>query len=152
MAVLKTAVAGLEERTARLEKDVSELKETTARIEKEVAGLKIAVAGLEERTARLEMDVVEMKETTSRLNEDMKRVKITLEHSVIPRLNTIEGCYLETSKRYLESADQIDEMYADIDILKYTVRKHSEKLQRGRRFHRAAGKGKTNLVKEDESV
>lgn len=137
---------------AELKTDVAELKERTARLETDVAELKTDVAELKETTARLETDVAELKETTSRLSEDMKRVKITLEHSVLPRLNTIEGCYLETSKRYLESADQIDGMYADIDILKYTVKKHSEKLQRGRRIHRATDKGKTNIVKEDESV
>ena len=163
---LKADVAELKERAARLETDVAELKTYVAELKTDVAELKMDVAELKtdlaelktdvaelkERTARLEGDVAELKETTARLNEDMKRVKITLEHSVLPRLNTIEGCYLETSKRYLESADQIDDMYADIDVLKYTVRKHSEKLQRGRRAHRATSRTKTNIAKEDESV
>ena len=52
-----------------------------------------------------------------------------LENNVIPRLDTIEGCYLETSKRYLERTDQIDGMAADIVVLKDVVARHSATLQ-----------------------
>ena len=89
------------------------------------------LAPIYERLDRVEADVKDLKQTTSDLSEDMRYVKVVLlENDVIPRLNTIESCYVETSKRYLERAEQIDTMQSDIDILKSTAEKHSEILQK----------------------
>ena len=55
---------------------------------------------------------------------------VQLENTVIPRLNTIEQSYLDTSKRYLDSTEHIEEMSADIDVLKHTVEKHSSMLNK----------------------
>lgn len=86
---------------------------------------------IDERFDRIEADVKDLKQTTSKLTDDMRYVKVVLlENNVIPRLNTIESCYVEASRRYLERADQIDAMQADIDILKSTVEKHSDLLQK----------------------
>lgn len=66
-----------------------------------------------------------------RLENDMHYVKVVqLENNVIPRLNTIESCYLDTSERYLERTEQMDDMAADIVVLKNVVSEHSEILQR----------------------
>ena len=66
-----------------------------------------------------------------RLESDMKYVRVVqLENNVIPRLNTIESCYVDTSKRYLEKTEQIDTMSSDIGSLKIVVQNHSEKLSR----------------------
>lgn len=86
---------------------------------------------IDERFDRIEADVEGLKQTTSKLSDDMRYVKVVLlENNVIPRLNTIESCYVETSRRYLERAEQIDTMQSDIDILKSTVEKHSDILQK----------------------
>ena len=55
---------------------------------------------------------------------------VQLENTVIPRLNKIEKCYLDTSKRYLDSTEHIEEMSADIDVLKQTVENHSNMLNK----------------------
>ena len=66
----------------------------------------------------------------NKLETDMRYVRVVqLENSVIPRLNTIEACYLDTSKRYLEKTEQMEDMAADIVILKNVVSGHSETLQ-----------------------
>ena len=89
------------------------------------------LAPIYERFDRIETDVKELKRTTSKLTDDMRYVRVVLlENNVIPRLNTIESCYVEASKRYLERTEQIDAMQDDIDILKSTVEKHSDILQR----------------------
>lgn len=89
------------------------------------------LAPIYERLDRVEADVSDLKQTTGKLTDDMRYVKVVLlENNVIPRLNTIESCYLETSRRYLERADQIDAMQSDIGILKNTVEKHSDILQK----------------------
>lgn len=55
---------------------------------------------------------------------------VQLENTVIPRLNTIEQSYLDTSKRYLESTEHIEEMRSNIGVLEHTVEKHSDKLNK----------------------
>lgn len=65
------------------------------------------------------------------LEADMKYVKVVqLENNIIPRLNTIEACYMDTSRRYMESTEQISAMKADIEVLKSVVSEHSQKLSR----------------------
>ena len=64
-----------------------------------------------------------------KLESDMKYVRVVqLENTVIPRLEQIESCYLDTSRRYRDSIDHIDKMSSDIDVLKSVVKSHSEQL------------------------
>lgn len=70
-------------------------------------------------------------ERLDNLEADMKYVKVVqLENNIIPRLNTIEACYMDTSRRYMESTEQISTMKADIEVLKSVVSEHSQKLSR----------------------
>lgn len=86
--------------------------------------LEISVKKLDERTSRLEASV-------EKLEDDMTYVKVVqLENNVIPRLSTIEKCYVDTSDRYLERAEQIDRMDMDISVLKQVVISHSEQLKK----------------------
>ena len=61
----------------------------------------------------------------------MKYIKVVqLENNVIPRLNTIETCYLDTFERYMEKTEQIDAMSADVEVLKSVVSDHSQRLSK----------------------
>ncbi len=65
------------------------------------------------------------------IHDEIRYIKEELlENIVIPRLNEIESCYLDTYKRYQRGVDQIEAMQADIDVLKCTVQQHSEILQK----------------------
>ncbi len=86
---------------------------------------------LDKRTSNLEVSMKKLDERTSKLETDITYVKVVqLENNVIPRLSTIEGCYLGTYKRYIEKADQIDRMDLDISVLKQVVAGHSEQLKK----------------------
>ena len=79
---------------------------------------------VDERLERLE---TRMESTEGRL----MRIEVDLlENNVIPRLNTIEECYLSTCNRYLASSERMEGAFTDIDLLKRVVSDHSEKLQR----------------------
>ncbi len=68
-------------------------------------------------------------ERMDKLESDMKYVRVVqLENGVIPRLNTIEECYLDTSQRYIDKTDQIDRMELHIGALETTVENHSARL------------------------
>lgn len=121
----------LDNRILRVETSVKNLKdgmekldERTSRLETSVENLKDGMEKLDKRTSRLETSVEKME-------EDMTYVKVVqLENNVIPRLNTIEKCYVDTSRRYLEQTERIDRMDADISILKQVVTNHSEQLKK----------------------
>lgn len=90
-----------------------------------------------ERMDKLESDVryisaVQLESVCDRLDKlesDMKYVRVVqLENGVIPRLNTIEQYYLETSQRYIDKTNQIDRMELYIGALKTTVENHSVRL------------------------
>lgn len=61
----------------------------------------------------------------------LRRIEVDLlENNVIPRLNTIESCYIDTYNRYKDYADKMEAAFADIELLKKVVSEHSEKLQK----------------------
>lgn len=64
------------------------------------------------------------------LEGEVQYIKVVqLENNVIPRLSTIESCYLDTAQRYIKSTEQIDEVAADVSVLKTVASNHSERLQ-----------------------
>ncbi len=89
------------------------------------------VTNLETSMKDLQEGMEKLDKRTSKLEADMTYVKVDLlENNVIPRLNTIEKCYVDTSKRYLERTDQIDRIDLDVSVLKQVVTRHSEQLKR----------------------
>lgn len=64
------------------------------------------------------------------LEGEVQYIKVVqLENNVIPRLSTIESCYLDTAQRYIKGTEQIDEVAADVSVLKTVASSHSERLQ-----------------------
>ncbi len=74
-------------------------------------------------------DLNSVKEDMQETKERVKKVELTLENKVLPRLNTIEACYISTFNRYKEHVETYDSMKQDIYIIKKVVAEHSEKLQ-----------------------
>ncbi|MCH5260958.1 MAG: hypothetical protein J1F18_14445, partial [Lachnospiraceae bacterium] len=60
----------------------------------------------------------------------VKKIELTMENDITPRLQTIEGCYLSTFERYQSGVNQIQIMQVDVDVIKTTITKHSEILQK----------------------
>ena len=48
----------------------------------------------------------------------------------MPRLNTIESCYLDTYRRYQKNNDKMENTFDDVDLLKKVVTDHSVKFQK----------------------
>ena len=134
---LEEKVASLESSVGRLEEKVGSLESSVGRLEEKVGSLESSVGNLEEKVASLESSVGRLEERADgvesrldRLEGDMRYIKVVqLENNVIPRLVTIESCYLDTSRRYMERTEQMDDMVADIAVLKNVVSEHSRKLQ-----------------------
>ena len=52
------------------------------------------------------------------------------ENQIMPRLNTIEACYLSTYERYKDSVEGYEALQADNEIMKQVIMEHSGKLQK----------------------
>ena len=65
----------------------------------------------------LREDFNSMKEDMQETKERVKKVELTLENKVLPRLNTIEACYISTFNRYKEHVETYDSMKQDIYIV-----------------------------------
>ena len=78
--------------------------------------------GIDER-----LDTVE--ERLDGMDTRLRKVEIQMEHEVVPRLQVIENCYLDTFQRYQQGGEDIDALKEDMVIVKKVVAEHSVKLK-----------------------
>lgn len=72
-----------------------------------------------------------LEEKTEHLKEELIYIKVTqLENGALKLLNDIESQYLDTYKIYRERTEQIDGMALDIDVMKSTIKNHSNRLNK----------------------
>lgn len=64
------------------------------------------------------------------LSQGIRDINISLENVVIPRINHIEQCYLDTSERYIKETGRINGLVADVQVIKSVVQNHSEQLRK----------------------
>lgn len=81
---------------------------------------------LEQKVDSLENKVDKNYET---LDFKIHKINLTLENVVVPRLQHIEQCYLDTSKRYIEETENIQKLRSDVDTMKSIIQSHSEQLR-----------------------
>ena len=128
---LKADVKVLKTDVKVLKTDVEGLKADVKVLKTDVKVLKTDVEVLKADVKVLKADVKVLKTDVSVLKNDMQNVKIVqLENGVLPRLNTIESCYLDTFQRYKERTEQFDQMAEDIKVLKTVVLNHSGRLSK----------------------
>ena len=67
-------------------------------------------------------------ETRDSLQSQLTQINLTLEQNVVPRLNTIESCYVSTYERYSQGINQLESIQSDILVMKDVIMKHSTQL------------------------
>lgn len=72
----------------------------------------------------------EIQSVKTELQTEIHQIKLFQENTIMPRLNTIESCYLSTYHRYKDSVEGYEAMQADQEIMKKILMEHSEKLQK----------------------
>ena len=72
----------------------------------------------------------EMYDFKDEMRNEIHQIKLFQENIILPRLNTIESCYLDTYRRYRDNADRMEAVYEDVDIMKKVLVEHSEQLQK----------------------
>ena len=57
-------------------------------------------------------------------------MKLFQENVMMPRLNTIEACYLSTYDKYKNSVEGYEALQADSELMKQVIMEHSAQLQK----------------------
>ena len=70
----------------------------------------------------------EIAETRDSLQSQLTQINLTLEQNVVPRLNTIESCYVSTYERYSQGINQLESIQSDILVMNDVIMKHSTQL------------------------
>ena len=70
----------------------------------------------------------EIAKTRDSLQSQLTQINLTLEQNVVPRLNTIESCYVSTYERYSQGINQLESIQSDILVMKDVIMKHSTQL------------------------
>lgn len=80
--------------------------------------------------AKFTAELAPIKAEIKDIRKELTYIRVNLiENDIIPRLNTIEACYVEASKTFLKAASQINVMQQDIDMLKIVVTEHSKEIK-----------------------
>ena len=98
------------------------------KLEQHIAPILTRLDRLEDTMGHLEETVKTHSLKLDRLEETVKTHSLKIDFEIMPILNDLSSCYLDTYKRYLSKTEQIDKMQDDVNVLKTVVAEHSEKL------------------------
>lgn len=134
---LEARMDSLEERVDSLETKVNDLEVRVGSLETEVGKLGAKVEELDTKVTELDAKVTELDTKVTELDEkvdtfgvQVRLTRLEMENTIGPQIQLLSENYVPAAKRYEKASDQIDEMQSDIDIMKHTLIKHSEVLQR----------------------
>ena len=126
---LDTRLASIENRLESLENRVESVENRLEALENRFESLENRFESLENRVVSLEIKSDSTEHSIASIINVIINIQLLLENQILPRLQTIESCYLDTYERYSAGADKIQATIDDVDILKKVVRRHSELLQ-----------------------
>ena len=72
----------------------------------------------------------EMQEFKGEVHSEIHQIRLFQENIILPRLDTIESCYLDTYRRYRDNAGRMEAVYEDVDLMKKVLADHSRQLQK----------------------
>ena len=106
-----------------LDKKIDPLEARIGNLENRFDGLENRFDGLEKRFDGLE-------KRFDSLEKEVKAIRVQIDHDIIPRLSTIEDCYLSTYERYMQTTEKIERYMEKQDLLTVIVMEHEQKLKK----------------------
>ncbi len=127
---LENTLQSLKEDVQQLKEDVQQLKDDVQQLKDDVQQLKDDVQQTKSDVQQLKAEVHQLKAEMHQFEAEMHQLKLYQENVILPRLQNIESCYMDTYKRYQDGVGQIDAMQTDIDVMKSVLLEHSDRLQK----------------------
>ena len=106
----------------------TEIQAVKAELQAEIQAVKAELQA-EIQAVRAELQA-EIQAVRADLQTQILQMKLFQENVMMPRLNTIEACYLSTYNRYKDSVEGYDALQADNALMKSIIMEHSDKLQK----------------------
>ena len=106
----------------------SEIQYVRTELQAEIQSVRTELQA-EIQSVRTELQA-EIQSVKANLETEIRQIKLFQENQIMPRLNTIEACYLSTYERYKDSVEGYEALQADNEIMKQVIMEHSGKLQK----------------------
>ncbi len=123
-------ISALDDKVNALDDKVNALDDKVNALDDKVNALDDKVNALDDKVNALDNKFIDLNHRVESLESGLHNVRLFQENIILPRLNTIESCYLDTFNRYQKNADKMEIVYEDVDLLKKVAADHSEKLQK----------------------
>lgn len=124
---LKAEIQPIKNEIHTLGNEVQNIRGSLSCLQDEMQDLRGSLGCLQDEV-QVEMQVVHS--SLNNLHTQIHQMKLFQENKIMPRLNTIESCYLSTFNRYKDSVEGYEALQADNEIMKKVIMEHSEKLQK----------------------
>ena len=130
MKPIEKDISALDDKVNALDVKVNALDDKVNALDDKVNALDDKVNALDDKVNALDNKFIDLNHRVESLESGLHNVRLFQENIILPRLNTIESCYLDTFNRYQKNADKMEIVYEDVDLLKKVAADHSEKLQK----------------------
>ena len=109
----------------------NELQSVKAEIQSVKAELQAEIQAVKaELQAEIQAVRTEIQAVRTELQAEILQMKLFQENVMMPRLNTIEACYLSTYDKYKNSVEGYEALQADSELMKQVIMEHSAQLQK----------------------
>ena len=119
----KEELTPLKDDVRTLKDDVQTLKDDVQTLKDDVQTLKDEVCIMKGRIQTLEEDMQSVK-------NEQKRINFIIENELRTNIKLLVENYLPAARRYEQSADTIEAIRMDMDVMKKILRKHTDELQK----------------------
>lgn len=113
-----------------IKEEISFVKEEVSSVKEEVESIKEEVSSVKEEVESIKGEISAVKEEVGAVKEEQARMNLIIENEIRPSVHLLAENYVPAAKRYESASLEIDEMQADIEMLKKVVSDHSEKLKK----------------------
>ena len=113
----------------KFEENLKPIHDRLDGIDERLDGIDERLDKVEERLDGIDERLDTVEERLDGMDTRLRKVEIQMEHEVVPRLQVIEKCYLDTFQRYQQGGEDIDALKEDMVIVKKVVAEHSVKLK-----------------------
>ncbi len=110
--------------------DLLEVKTGLREVKTDLLEVKTGLREVKTDLLETKKDLLETKNDLQETKNEVHQIKLYLENLIVPRLDTIESCYLDTYNRYQNYTDKMQASFDDIEVMKKVLLEHSEKLQK----------------------
>ena len=99
------------------------------KVDERLEKVEVRLDKVEDRLEEVEVRLDKVEDRVEKMDKRLRKVELQTENDVVPRLQVIGGCYLDTYKRYQTGTEDMDTLKTDMEVVKKVVAEHSIKLK-----------------------